>query len=222
MLQYEYTREALKNGLKLEQQLGVNPFKFGLVGSTDSHTSLSTAEEENFFGKHSGVEPNPHRYEHVVMDFQGRKLMSWEMAASGYAGIWATENTREALWDAMKRKEVYATTGPRMIVRFFGGFDFTAKDASNRLPAEIGYAKGVPMGGDLPPGARSGQGADVPRRGAEGPDERQPRPRPDRQGLARPEGRDAGEGLRRRLGRRDDPQARARTASCRRSATPST
>jgi hypothetical protein len=149
MLQYEYTREALKNGLKIEQQFGVNPFKFGLVGSTDSHTSLSTAEEENFFGKHSGVEPNPHRYEHVVMDFQGRKLMSWEMAASGYAGVWSTENTREALWDAMKRREVYATTGPRMIVRFFGGFDFVAKDATSRLPAEIGYAKGVPMGGDL-------------------------------------------------------------------------
>jgi hypothetical protein len=149
MLAYEYTRQALKNGLLLEQKLGVNPFKIGLVGSTDSHTSLSTAEEENFFGKHSGVEPNPHRYEHVVMEFNGRKLMSWEMAASGYAGVWATENTREALWDAMKRKEVYATTGPRMTVRFFGGFDFAPKDAASRLPAEIGYAKGVPMGGDL-------------------------------------------------------------------------
>jgi hypothetical protein len=149
MLQYEYTREALKNGLKIEQKLGINPFKIGLVGSTDSHTSLSTAEEENFFGKHSGVEPNPHRYEHIVMEFNGRKLMSWEMAASGYAGVWATENTRESLWDAMKRKEVYATTGPRMTVRFFGGFDFTPKDAASRLPAEAGYAKGVPMGGDL-------------------------------------------------------------------------
>ena len=149
MLQFEYTREALKNGLQLEQQLGVNPFKFGLVGSTDSHTSLSTAEEENFFGKHRAWSRTRTADEHVVMDFQGRKLMSWEMAASGYAGIWATENTREALWDAMKRREVYATTGPRMVVRFFGGFDFVAKDASNRLPAEIGYAKGVPMGGDL-------------------------------------------------------------------------
>ncbi len=149
MLQYEYTRQALRNGLKIEQRLGVNPFKYGLIGSTDSHTSLATAEEDNFFGKHSGVEPSPHRYEHVVLEFQGRKLMSWEMAASGYAGIWATENTREALWDAMKRKEVYATTGPRMVVRFFGGFEFMPKDAANRLPAEIGYAKGVPMGGDL-------------------------------------------------------------------------
>ena len=149
MIKYEYTRQALKNGLMLEQKLGVNPFKFGLVGSTDSHTSLSTAEEENFFGKHSGVEPSPHRFEHVVMSFSGRTLMSWEMAASGYAGIWATENTRESLWDAMKRKEVYATTGPRMIVRFFGGFDFEPKDAQTRNPAEPGYRKGVPMGGDL-------------------------------------------------------------------------
>ncbi len=122
MIQYEYSRQALKNGLKIEQQLGVNPFKFGMVGSTDAHTSLPAVEEENFFGKHSGVEPNPERVKDVVMEFGGRKLMAWEQASSGYAGIWATDNTREALWDAMKRKEVYATTGPRMVVRFFGGF----------------------------------------------------------------------------------------------------
>ena len=149
MIQYEYTRQALKNGLKLEQKLGVNPFKYGLVGSTDSHTSLATADEDNFFGKHSGVEPSPHRWEHAVGEFNGKKISGWEMAASGYAGIWATENTREAIWDAMKRKEVYATTGPRMVVRFFGGFDFVPKDAADRTPAELGYAKGVPMGGDL-------------------------------------------------------------------------
>jgi len=149
MLQYEYSRQALKNGLKIEQQLGVNPFKFGMIGSTDAHTSLAAVEEDNFFGKHSGVEPGPERYKDMVMEFGGRKLMAWEMAASGYAGIWATDNTREALWDAMKRKEVYATTGPRMIVRFFGGWDFAAADAQTRLPAEAGYSKGVPMGGDL-------------------------------------------------------------------------
>ena len=149
MLQYEYAREALKNGLKLEATLGTNPYKFGMVGSTDSHTALATAEEENFFGKHSGVEPDPHRWEHVVGEFGPTKILGWEMAASGYAGVWATENTREALFDAMQRKEVYATTGPRIIVRFFGGWDFTEKDARSRLPAEVGYAKGVPMGGDL-------------------------------------------------------------------------
>ncbi len=149
MIQFEYSRQALKNGLKIEQQLGVNPFKFGMVGSTDAHTSLSAVEEDNFFGKHSGVEPNPERVKDVVMEFGGRKLMAWEQASSGFAGIWATDNTREALWDAMKRKEVYATTGPRMVVRFFGAFDFEAGDANTRSPAEVGYAKGVPMGGDL-------------------------------------------------------------------------
>ena len=149
MLQYEYAREALKNGLKLEESLGVNPYKFGVVGSTDSHTSLPTAEEDNFFGKHSGNEPSGHRSNGVVAEFEGNKVMDWELVASGYAGVWATENTREALFDAMARKEVYATTGPRIIVRFFGGWDYTKEDALNRLPAEVGYSKGVPMGGDL-------------------------------------------------------------------------
>ena len=149
MLQYEYAREALKNGLKLEEKLGTNPYKFGIVGSTDSHTALSTAEEENFYGKHSGNEPSEHRAQGIVGEFEGRKYWDYELAASGYAGVWATENTRKALFDAMMRKEVYATTGPRMIVRFFGGFDFTAVDAENRLPAEVGYTKGIPMGGDL-------------------------------------------------------------------------
>jgi len=149
MLQYEYTREALKNGLKMEAKLGTNPYKFGVVGSTDSHTSLATAEEDNFFGKHSGNEPSAHRATGIVAEFEGHKLFDWELVASGYAGVWATENTREALFDAMVRKEVYATTGPRITVRFFGGWEFTSDDALNRLPAEIGYKKGVPMGGDL-------------------------------------------------------------------------
>jgi hypothetical protein len=151
MLQWEYTREALKNGLMLEQKLGVNPFKFGMVGSTDSHTSLSTAEEENFFGKHSGVEPEPHRWEHLVIEAPDPSLSiyGWQQAASGYAAVWATENTREAIFDAMQRKETYATTGSRMTVRFFGGWDFDEADTQSRLPAGAGYAKGVPMGGDL-------------------------------------------------------------------------
>ena len=151
MLKYEYAREALKTGLMLESKLGVNPYKFGMIGSTDSHTSMATAEEDNFFGKHSGVEPEPQRWEHVVIDSPDPKFVvkGWQQAASGYAAVWATENTREAIFDAMKRKETYATTGPRMTVRFFGGWDFTAEDAESRLPAGVGYAKGVPMGGDL-------------------------------------------------------------------------
>jgi hypothetical protein len=149
MLQYEYAREALKNGLKLEAKLGTNPYKFGLLGSTDSHTSLATAEEENFFGKHSGEEPEADRATKVAMKVGNLQRMGWVFAAAGYTGVWASENTREALFDAMMRKEVYGTTGPRMLVRFFGGWEFTADDAMNRLPAEIGYTKGVPMGGDL-------------------------------------------------------------------------
>jgi hypothetical protein len=151
MLQYEYTREALKTGLTLEKKLGVNPFKFGMIGSTDSHTSFATAEEENFFGKHSGVEPEPNRWKHVVIEAPDPNftVMGWQQAASGYAAVWAAENTREAIFDAMMRKETYATTGSRMIVRFFGGWNFTVEDTETRLPASAGYAKGVPMGGDL-------------------------------------------------------------------------
>jgi len=149
MLQYEYAREALKNGLKLEQKLGVNPYKFGMVGSTDSHTGLATAEEENFFGKHSGKEPKPERWSALVGEFGDIKYFGWEQVSSGYAAVWATENTRKAIFDAMKRKEVYATTGPRMTVWFFGGWDFSADDAAQRSPGLTGYSKGVSMGGDL-------------------------------------------------------------------------
>jgi hypothetical protein len=149
MYQYEYAREALKIGLKQEAKLGVNPYKFGMVGSTDSHTALMTAEEDNFFGKHSGKEPQPDRWKKLVGQFGDVKFYGWEQVSSGYAAVWATENTREAIWDAMKRKEVYATTGPRILVRFWGGWNFVPGDARSRLPAAIGYAKGVPMGGDL-------------------------------------------------------------------------
>ena len=149
MLQYEYGRSALKLGLKVEAQLGTNPYKFGLVGSTDAHTGLAAVEEDNFFGKTSSSEPSPDRALHPFIKTEKATIMGWETVASGYAAVWATENTREALFDAMQRKEVYATTGPRMTVRFFGGFDFEAADARNRMPAAIGYRKGVPMGGDL-------------------------------------------------------------------------
>jgi len=151
MLQYEYARQALQVGLQLERQLGVNPYKFGMIGSTDSHTGLATAEEENFFGKHSGTEPSPVRYRHPMAEAPTGRYESWDMVASGLAAVWARENTREALFDAMRRKETYATTGPRMLVRFFGGWEFTAQDAMSRLPAGAGYTKGVPMGADLPP-----------------------------------------------------------------------
>jgi len=151
MLDTEYARAGLKNGLRLEAQLGTNPYKFGMIGSTDAHTGLVAVEEDNFFGKTAPQEPSPERMTNVFVDNPktGVKIMDWEVSASGFAAVWATENTREAIFDAMKRREAYATTGPRMIVRFFGGWDFALADANHRMPAAVGYAKGVPMGGDL-------------------------------------------------------------------------
>jgi hypothetical protein len=151
MLEFEYARSALMNGLRLEAQLGTNPYKFGLIGSTDAHTGLAAVEEDNFFGKTAPQEPSPERLTKVFVDNPqtGVRIMDWEVGASGYAAVWATENTREAIFDAMKRRETYATTGSRMIVRFFAGWDFVPADAHNRMPAAIGYGKGVPMGGDL-------------------------------------------------------------------------
>jgi len=158
MLEFEYSRAALKNGLALERKLGTNPYKFGLIGSSDAHTGLAAMEEENFFGKTTPQEPSPERLTapFIKRPETGITVMDWEVGSSGYAAVWATENTREAIFDAMERRETYATTGTRMIVRFFGGWDFEPADAHNRLPAHIGYRKGVPMGGDLS-GAAEGQ-----------------------------------------------------------------
>ncbi|NCN84649.1 MAG: DUF3604 domain-containing protein [Sphingomonadales bacterium] len=143
-----YVREALKRGLELTLSVGANPFKFGMIGSTDSHTSLATADENNFFGKHSGNEANNRGRVMAPQNLGTREgRFGWHYLSSGYAAVWATSNTREAIFDAMMRREVYATTGPRMQVRFFGGFDFTAEDTADLV--KTGYTKGVPMGGDL-------------------------------------------------------------------------
>ena len=155
MLPREYTREAFKRGLSYEQKLGVNPFKFGIVGSTDSHTSLATTQEDNFFGKVVPLEPsaNPVRFDEVItgrlIEDKALRQYAWMTSASGLAAVWAKENTREALWEAMARKEVYATSGTRLLVRVFGGYDFTAEDLERSDFAEQGYKRGVPMGGDL-------------------------------------------------------------------------
>jgi hypothetical protein len=146
----EYAREALKRGMALEAKFGTNPYKFGLIGATDSHTSLATAQEDNFFGKHSGAEPGPERMTHPFMSNENGTIMGWQQVSSGLAGVWARENTREAIFDAMERRETYATTGSRMRVRMFGGWNFTLADLNNRQPAFAGYNKGVPMGSDLP------------------------------------------------------------------------
>ncbi len=170
--EFEYARPALKNGLVLEADVGVNPFKFGLIGSTDAHTGLATAGEDNFWGKSTRTEAAPERWKTPLFpeppegsvdssDMSSEVLdafasatdavqwYEWEMAASGYAAVWATENTRAAIFDAMRRRETYATTGPRMTVRFFGSFGFEEGDEATPDLAKLGYAKGVPMGGDL-------------------------------------------------------------------------
>jgi len=154
MLPREYAREAFKRGLAYESRLGVNPFKFGVIGSTDSHTGLSTAEEDNYFGKVTLLEPtaDPIRFEEVVAGRpapEGHQIAARHIASAGLAAVWARENTREALWDAMARREVFATTGTRLRVRVFGGFDFTPEDMVRSDFAKHGYEKGVPMGGDL-------------------------------------------------------------------------
>jgi hypothetical protein len=152
MLKHEYARSALQLGLKLEAKTGVNPFKFGMIGSTDAHTSVATTREDNYFGKFSQTEPAPERYKHyVIKSLVDDKLstLSSEEVASGLAGVWARENTREAIFDAMMRKEVYATTGSRILVRVFAGWDFKADEVERPDFAKRGYANGVPMGGDL-------------------------------------------------------------------------
>jgi hypothetical protein len=159
MMPTNYLRSGLQQGLKYEKTLGVNPFKFGFVGGTDVHNSLSSIEEDNFFGKHVNQEPSKVRWEHISKQGFGKTRYTYHYTAAGYAAVWATENTREALWDAMHRKEVYATSGSRMTVRLFGGWEFNKKDAEARDLASIGYAKGVPMGADLP---QAGKGEKAP------------------------------------------------------------
>ncbi len=148
MLENEYGRSALKMGLKFQKNIGTNPYKFGLIGSTDSHTSLATADDNQYFGKASNMEPSATRAAHPFIESELGIVMGWETIASGYAAVWAESNTREDLWDAMMRKETYATTGPRMMLRFFGGWDFTEADLDENY-VQTGYDRGVPMGGDL-------------------------------------------------------------------------
>ena len=151
MLAGEYAREALKRGLALEEKFGVNPYKFGMGGATDSHTALATAEEENYFGKSVSVEPSVTRIQHPFVKSELGEIPGHMLVASGYTAVWAAENTRAAIFDAFKRRETYATTGPRIGLRFFGGWNFTDEDLRSRMPAESGYSKGVPMGGDMRP-----------------------------------------------------------------------
>jgi hypothetical protein len=149
-----YVREALKRGLSIEQRTGANPYAFGLVGSTDSHTGLATADEDNFFGKHTGNEPKPQRAMAPQNLGTSEGRFGWHYLAGGYAAAWARGNTRAEIFDAFKRREVYATTGPRMVLRVFAGFDFTAADWRGDW-VRAGYRRGVPMGGELSASGRA-------------------------------------------------------------------
>jgi len=152
MLQYEYARSTLKNGIRLEEKLGANPYKYGMIGSTDSHVSMTTTREENYFGKLPNEEPSPKRTSEPFVKNKktGDVIVStWQLGAAGLAAVWARDNTREAIFDALTRKEVYATTGTRLTVRVFGGWDFQPDEVLRPDFAAQGYARGVPMGGDL-------------------------------------------------------------------------
>jgi hypothetical protein len=155
MLRHEYARSVLLLGLSIEARTGSNPFRLGLIGSTDSHTALATADDDNFWGKAVPYEPGKAgRIDSGLLDFAtdtpgGMGVFSWQQVASGYAAVWATRNTREDLFDALERREVYATTGPRITVRFFGGWDYPLDAAHRPDVAAIGHSGGVPMGGSL-------------------------------------------------------------------------
>jgi hypothetical protein len=158
-----YVRSGLRRGLEIEKKIGVNPYKFGLIGSTDNHTALAASEEDNFFGKFLDSEPGPGRVDSCMAGCgrpvniadgedipSGDLWKNWQITASGYAGVWARDNTREEIFNAFKRKETYATTGPRIAVRFFGGWKFSETDSFDPNFVDLGYNKGVPMGSDLP------------------------------------------------------------------------
>jgi hypothetical protein len=151
MLKGEYARSALKTGLRLGKELGVNPYKFGMTGSTDTHTALPTSREENYFGKYQHTEPSPNRHNKEVIpaDDPALRIMTAQESAAGLTAVWSRENTRGAIFDSLTRKEVYSTTGSRIRVRVFGGWDFSPDDVHAPDLAAVGYNKGVPMGGDL-------------------------------------------------------------------------
>ena len=151
MFAQEYARPALRNGLVMSQKIGSNPFRFGMIGSSDSHTGIPSVDENNFWGKFSWHEVNETRVMERFVNIPDIPQFEWEMAASGLAAVWAEENTRASLFDAMRRRETYATTGPRMQVRLFGGWHYSQTDLNSPNWVELGYQKGVPMGGELLP-----------------------------------------------------------------------
>lgn len=144
----DYVRNGLLRSLEMEQQFGKNPYKMGMIGSTDSHTGIPAVEEDNFSGKkqHDSRPGLSRPHKTGIGSSRG-----WDMASTGYVGVWAVENTRKSIVETFKRREVYATTGPRITLRFFGGYDFHSNDVEARDLGSVGYSRGVSMGGDLKP-----------------------------------------------------------------------
>ncbi len=140
----DFVRYALQDGLKIEENLGVNPYKFGLIGSSDTHTALSSVDEDNFTGKNLIDGGAADKSKPWIND-----VLHIDFSSSGYAAVWAESNTRRDIYDAFIRKEVYGTTGSRIQLRVFGGWDFDQKDVEQSNFVDIGYQKGVPMGSDL-------------------------------------------------------------------------
>ena len=151
MFRYEYARSALKVGLEVERDIGVNPFKFGFYGTTDTHTAIPTTREDNYFGKYQHTEPSPKRHNIDVIPAEdpALRILTAQESAAGLTAVWARENTRKEVFDALTRKEAYATTGSRIRVRVFGGWDFTDEDLGAPDFIATGYRRGVPMGSNL-------------------------------------------------------------------------
>ena len=143
-----YIREAYENGLAMQDNRGFNPYKFGVVGASDTHDTAAAYEQSNYFGGHGLLDATPQAR------LSGKKEMGSTMdtlSTSGLGGVWAEENTRESIFAAMQRKETFGTSGPRIKVRLFGGWGFALDVLKQKDWVKTGYADGVPMGGDLPP-----------------------------------------------------------------------
>jgi hypothetical protein len=150
-------RDALGRGLEIAQRTGgVNPYKYGIIGASDFHNGLSASSEDAFVGTFGGIDPTrplPNTADFFKDWADARKSVSanlYENGGGNLTGVWAEHNTREAIYDAFRRKETFATSGTRLKVRFFGGWDFPAAKFSDANWVHDAYAAGAPMGGDLP------------------------------------------------------------------------
>jgi hypothetical protein len=147
-IKYGYVRQALVDGMILEQKLGANPFKYGIVSGADSHSAYSNNEEFNFHGSHGATDDTPKKRLNPAMSPSGEPGAI--VGTAGATAVWAEENTRASIFDAIKRKETYGTSGTLIRLRFFGGWSYPKGLDKDKDFVKKAYAGGVPMGGDLP------------------------------------------------------------------------